>query len=196
MSVYEILDKIIDSKNTTVGGGAASALAGAQAAGLAGMAARLSAGKGLGLTDERCLALAEELDIIAEKLKLGAINDEEAFLRIKEAFAMPKSNENEMALRRAAIGEAALTAANVPLHNGRLAVRVWEIINELDGRYNPATASDFECAKMLAQMAITGCALNVDANLPLIKNQEAAAALAEASASLKKTHKKVEEGQR
>lgn len=187
MSVYEILDKIIDSKNTTVGGGAASALAGAQAAGLAGMVSRLSAGKGLGLTDERCFSLAEELDAIAEKLKLGAVNDEEAFLKIKEAFALPKSNEDETARRRAAIEEAALTAANVPLRNGRLAARVREIVNELDGQYNTAAASDFECAKMLAEMAITGCALNIDANLPLIKNQETAAALREASAGLKRT---------
>lgn len=187
MSIYEILDKIIDSKNTTVGGGAASALAGAQAAGLAGMVSRLSAGKGLGLADERYLILADELDVISEKLKLGAVNDEDAFLKIKEAFTLPKSNEDETARRRAAIEAAALMAANVPLRNGRLAARVREIINELDGQYNTAAAADFECAKMLAKMAITGYALNIDANLPLIKNQEAAAALMEASTSLKKT---------
>lgn len=180
------MDKITDSKNTTVGGGAASALAGAQAAGLVGMVLRLSAGKGLGLADEHFLTLAEELDIIAEKLKLGAVKDEEAFLKIKVAFTLPKSNEGESARRRAAIEEAALTAANVPLSNGRLAVRVKDIIDELDGQYNAAAASDFECANMLAKMAITGCALNIDANLPLIKNQEAAAALSEASARLKK----------
>lgn len=186
MSIYEILDKIIDSKNTTVGGGAASALAGAQAAGLASMVLRLSIGKGLGLTDEYGLSLAEELDIIAEKLKLGAENDEAAFLKIKAAFTLPKSNEDEMARRRAAIEEAALIAANVPLSNGRYAARVSEIISEIDGKYNTAAASDFECARMLAKMAITGCALNIDANLPLIKKQEAAMALREASASLKK----------
>lgn len=187
MGVYEILDKIIDSQNTTVGGGAASSLAGAQAAGLAGMVSRLSAGKGLGLTDERYLSLAEELDAIAEKLKQGAVNDEGAFLKIKEAFTLPKSNEDETARRRAAIEEAALTAANVPLCNGRTVARVREIISELDGQYNTAAASDFECAKMLAKMATIGCALNIDANLPLIKNPETAAALREASANLKKT---------
>jgi formiminotetrahydrofolate cyclodeaminase len=29
-----------------------------------------------------------------------------------------------------------------------------------------------ECGKMLARCAILGCALNIDANLPMIKNEE------------------------
>ena len=64
---------------------------------------------------------------------------------------------------------AAVGAATVPLQNGHRAARVLEICAELDGRSNPAAASDIAAGVMLARMAVTDCALNVDANLPLIK---------------------------
>ena len=169
MSLYRVLDKILDSRNTTVGGGAASAVAGAMAAGLVGMVARLSLGKDYGLPDERYLTLAEELDGLVRELTQGAQDDERAFLGIKDAFALPKGTEAEKAQRRAAVEAAAVGAATVPLQNGHRAARVLEICAELDGRSNPAAASDIAAGVMLARMAVTDCALNVDANLPLIK---------------------------
>ena len=169
MSLYRVLDKILDSRNTTVGGGAASAVAGAMAAGLVGMVARLSLGKDYGLPDERYLTLAEELDGLVRELTQGAQDDERAFLGIKDAFALPKGTEEEKAQRRAAVEAAAVGAATVPLQNGHRAARVLEICAELDGRSNPAAASDIAAGVMLARMAVTDCALNVDANLPLIK---------------------------
>lgn len=45
MSYIDIMDKILDSHDVTVGGGSSSAIAGAIAAGLIGMVARLSTKK-------------------------------------------------------------------------------------------------------------------------------------------------------
>ena len=187
MSVYEVFDKIVDSNNTTVGGGAASALAGAMAAGMAGMVAGLSKGRELGLEDGHYDRLKDELDGIASQQKQGACDDERAFLMIKAAFALPKATDEEKAKRRAAVEEAAVTAATVPLDNARRSLRILEIAAELDGKYNTAAASDMECAVMLARMSVRGCALNIDANLGLIKTPETNASLADASAELKKT---------
>jgi len=53
MLKLEILRKIIDSKDFTVGGGSAAALSGAMAAGLVGMVARLSVDKNYGLSSEK-----------------------------------------------------------------------------------------------------------------------------------------------
>jgi formiminotetrahydrofolate cyclodeaminase len=42
-----------------------------------------------------------------------------------------------------------------------------------------------ECGIMLAKCAIRGCALNIDANLPMIKNREKNEELARESEALK-----------
>lgn len=169
---YEVLEKIMDSKDTTVGGGSASAVAGAMAAGLVGMVARLSTGKEYGLTDERYLAIADELDGYAVSLREGAVEDTKSYLGIKAAFGLPKATDEEKAVRRAAIEKAAIQAATVPLTNGRTALKIYEICKEMDGRYNSAAGSDMEAGIMLVKMAIVDTALNIEANLPLIKTPE------------------------
>ena len=184
---YDVMEKIMDSRDTTVGGGSASAVAGAMAAGLIGMVARLSAGKNFGLSDERYLEIADELDGYVELLKKGAVEDTLSYLGIKNAFALPKSSEEEKALRRAAIEEAAVRAATVPLENGRIAVKILHLCEELDGKYNTAARSDMEAGIMLAKMAAIDTALNIEANLSLIKSPEKNAKLEAEAAKLKKT---------
>lgn len=133
---YDVIEKIMDSKDVTVGGGSASAVAGAMAAGLVGMCVRLSTGKEYGFTDEKYLALADELDGYVKTLKDGAVEDTQAYLGIKSAFGLPKATDEEKAARRAAIEEAAVKAATVPLNNGRTALRIYNICKELEGNYN------------------------------------------------------------
>jgi formiminotetrahydrofolate cyclodeaminase len=186
MPVGEIFARITDSGNSTVGGGAASALAGAMASGLVGMVSLLSRGKGLGLDDAAYESFSGELGDIASKLEDGAFADEAAYLGIKAALALPKATDKEKSKRRSALEAAATEAANTPLGNARLAARVLEIASELEGRYNAAAASDMECGKMLARSAVVGCALNVDANLPMIKNEESARFFRSESEKLKR----------
>jgi len=183
---YDVMEKIMDSRDTTVGGGSASAVAGAMAAGLIGMVSRLSTGKNFGLPDERYLEIADELDGYVELLKKGAVEDTLSYLGIKNAFALPKSSEEEKALRRAAVEEAAVRAAAVPLENGCIAEKILNLCVELDGRYNTAARSDMEAGIMLAKMAVIDTALNIEANLPLIKSSEKNAELAAGAAKLKK----------
>lgn len=186
MSIYDIFDKITNSANFTVGGGAASAVAGAMAASLISMVSRLSTDKNLGLKNEQYIAFSEELDLVAKELKQGACDDEIAFLKIKEAFAMAKLTEEEKNMRSAMIEKAALVAAGVPLENARRATKILAISKELEGKYNISAASDMKCGKVLAKTAVIGCSLNIDANLPLIKDQEKVLSLEKLSAELKR----------
>lgn len=172
MNLYEVIDNIMDSKDVTVGGGSASAVAAAMAAGLIGMVARLSVAKGdktYGLADREYLACADELDSLAEELKKGAVDDANAYLGIKNAYALPKDTEEQKEARRLAVENAAVTAATVPLKNAERAARILEWGRRLEGHSNGNAGSDLECGKMLAAMAVRGASLNVSANMPLIK---------------------------
>ena len=174
MTFYEALDNILDSKDVNVGGGSASAIAAAMAAGLVGMVARLSFAKKdktYGLNDEEYQNCADELDKLMEELKKGAVDDANAYLSIKNAYTLPKETEEQKTVRRTAVEDAAVIAATVPLKNAKRAVKILEWARKLDGYSNSNAASDLNCGKMLATMAVRGAIFNVAANLSLIKIQ-------------------------
>lgn len=172
MTMYQVLDKVFDTRDFTVGGGSASAIAGAMAAGLVGMVSRLSVGKGYGLVDETYLRVSDSMDRLCQELSTGAEEDTKAFLAIKNAFAFPKASEQEKKIRNKAINDAAVGAATVPLQNAGRAERILEACKELDGKCNPNAASDITIGEMLARVAVLGCVLNVEANLPLVKEED------------------------
>ena len=79
---------------------------------------------------------------------------------------------------------AATRAAEVPLENGRLNARVYELGVQLRGNSNPACLSDLTSALYLAQGGVKDCVLNINANLGLIKKEETIASLKEAMLEL------------
>ena len=89
-ALISVMERIFDSEDTTVGGGAASALSGAMAAGMIGMVARLSAKKPVNLTVEEYGEIAEECDKLTAQLQQGAVNDMLAYRKIVDAFRLPK----------------------------------------------------------------------------------------------------------
>jgi formiminotetrahydrofolate cyclodeaminase len=60
-----------------------------------------------------------------------------------------------------------------------------DLCRNLVGCSNPAAGSDLDVGMMLARAAVRGCALNIDANLPLIRSPEKNNLLREASEDLK-----------
>ena len=172
MGYVDVLENILDSVDVTVGGGSASALSGAMAAGLIGMVARLSLGKEYGLEDSQYTELADELDQINKKLIQGVEEDAKAYLTIVNAYKLPKSNDEEKSARKEAIVQAGITAASAPRDNGYLCKRVFEIGNMLKGKSNSNAGSDLSIGINLAEVGVDGCVQNIEANLPLIKNEE------------------------
>ena len=96
---------------------------------------------------------------------------------IVDAFKLPKGTDEEKAARRAAVEAAATRAAEVPLENGRLNARVYELGVQLRGNSNPACLSDLTSALYLAQGGVKDCVLN-------IKKEETIASLKEAMLEL------------
>ncbi len=180
--LLEVLTKIIDSDDTTAGGGASAALCGAMAAGMISMVAKLSKKKPVNYTVEQYDEIAEECDKLAEKLKQGSKDDISAYCMIVDAYKLPKENDEQKAARSAAVVAAAIKAAEVPRDNGFNNMRVFDLGSSLMGNSNPACASDLLTALYIVKGGIKACALNIEANLSMIKDE---AARAEFTADMK-----------
>ncbi len=170
--ILEPLEKILDSKDTTVGGGGSSALVGAMAASMIGMVAGLSIKKPVNLEPEEYEQIIQECNELCEKLQLGAQEDMKAYGLIVDAFKLPKNNDEEKAIRTQAVRKAAQRAAEVPLENAKMNLRVHELGARLKGNSNPACLSDLTCALYLSEAGLKDCVLNVNANLGMIKDEE------------------------
>ncbi len=172
MNYVDALDQILDSDNTTVGGGSSAALVGAMACGLIGMVCKLSVKKDFGIAPEEQLKYAEELDQIKEKLLEGTVKDIEAYTTIVNSYKLPKGTDEEKEIRKKAISDAGVVGATAPMENGYACKRVSEIAGILKGNTNPACDSDFEVGAGLAEIGVMGCIANIEANTPMIKDEE------------------------
>ncbi len=153
------------SESAAPGGGSISAYMGALGAALATMVANLSAHK-RGWDDRW-----KEFSDVAEKgqalmAELLALVDEDtaAFNRIMDVFSMPKGTAEEKAARAAALEEATLYAASVPLRTMEASLKVLPLALEMAQKGNPASASDAGVAALAAVAGIRGAALNVRIN--------------------------------
>lgn len=150
-----ILKKIRDVNNFDVGGGAASALAGSQASGMIGMVLNLSLGKNYGHEDDAYKVMAKRAEELSEILLLGAEEDEEAFLKIRNAYKLPKSSELEK-YKKNAVQYGFVSAANTPLNNAQLCKECLDLGKELIGKSNPNAETDLMIAIQLAEVGLRG----------------------------------------
>jgi formiminotetrahydrofolate cyclodeaminase len=169
---YEALELILDTRDVTVGGGSASAVSAAMAAGLIGMVARLSTKKDYGLSAAAHEEVAARCDVLAPALMQGSIDDMAAFAMIKAAFGLPKESDEEKQIRAKAINDAAVQAALTPYENARRAMEVLELGRKIKNVSNPAAGSDLLIGLHLSELGVKGCIMNMEANMPLIKDAE------------------------
>lgn len=112
--VYEVLDKITDSDDTTVGGGCASACPALWPPGMLSMVAKLSKKKPVNFTEEQYDAIINELEQLNQQLQEGCVHDTEAYCMIVDAFKLPKGTDEEKAARPRRRGGRRHRAAEVP----------------------------------------------------------------------------------
>lgn len=171
MDYKDVLGLILDTDDVTVGGGCASALSGALACGLIGMVCKLSTKKDFGIAPEKQLEYAKELEELRDKLLAGVVDDANAYGVIIDAYKLPKETEEEKEARKQAISNAGAVGATAPLENARLCRRVYDIGIELEGKTNPNCLSDLVIGYQLAKVGIKGCLMNIEVNLPLVKDE-------------------------
>ncbi|MGO8791879.1 MAG: glutamate formimidoyltransferase [Terriglobia bacterium] len=156
----------------TPGGGSVAALAGAIAAGLGEMVCGVSLKrKSLSAHHSALEATRARLSTLRERLLQAVDRDAQSYEAVMHAFKLPKSNEEEKAVRDQAIEAASQRASDVPLETAELAASVACEIVSLAEITIPQAASDLSVASNLAEAARRGGIENVRANLSGIRDE-------------------------
>ena len=166
------------SESPAPGGGSISAYMGALGAALGTMVANLSSHKA-GWDDrwEEFSDWAERGQALLTELLHLVDEDTDAFNRIMNVFAMPKSTDEEKAARSAALQEATLYVTQVPLRTMRTAVRIFDVVRAMAAEGNPNSVSDAGVGALAARSAVLGARLNVKINAAGLKDRAVADAL-------------------
>jgi len=151
------------------GGGSVAALNAALAASLTEMVANLTVGKkGYETVDEEMTVLAEKASQLRKKLTAAIDQDANAYTEVMAAYRLPKTTDEEIALRKQKIQESIKHAALVPLEVARDALKVIELAGQAIQKGNKNAASDGAVAAMNARTAALAAIYNVKINLSSI----------------------------
>ncbi len=172
MSIKEYLD-ILKTDAPAPGGGGVSGLTAAQGISLTLMVIELTLGKKkyeeymelIEKSRERALELYEELAVAADE-------DREVFLKLSEAYALPKETEEEKKIKQQVLGERSLAATEAPFKVMELSLEGLEITEKLVGKSNKMAVSDLGVAAACFLAACKSAWLNVKINLPYLTDKD------------------------
>lgn len=176
MSIKEYLD-ILKTDAPAPGGGGVSGLTAAQGISLTLMVIELTLGKKkyeeymelIEKSRERALGLYEELAVAADE-------DREVFLKLSEAYALPKETEEEKKFKKQVLSERSLAATEAPYKVMELSLEGLEITEKLVGKSNKMAVSDLGVAAACFLAACKSAWLNVKINLPYLTDKDRAQA--------------------
>jgi glutamate formiminotransferase/formiminotetrahydrofolate cyclodeaminase len=156
----------------TPGGGSAGAFAGAMGAALVAMVAGLTIGKKKYAEVE---AEMQAIRVVAENLRkelTQAVEDDSAaFETVMGAFKLPKGTDEEKKARDAAIVQATLNAAHIPLHVCEKTVKVMELALKCAKHGNLNAISDSASGFAMSRAALTAAGYNVKINLASLEDK-------------------------
>jgi formiminotetrahydrofolate cyclodeaminase len=153
------------------GGGSVAALNAALAAGLTEMVANLTVGKkSYEAVEEEMQALAGQASQLRTKLTAAIDGDADAYTAVMAAYRLPKTTDEETAVRKQKIQEAIKHAALVPLEVARDALAVIDLAGQAIRKGNKNAASDGAVAAMNARTAALAAIYNVKINLSSIQD--------------------------
>lgn len=163
------LTAALSSSAPVPGGGSAAAIAGALGASLVSMVAALTAGRaGYEAVDATVRSIGAEAAGLRDRLLDLAGRDSDAYDAVMHARRLPKETDDQKAARKAAMGDAFVLAATVPLQTAQTAEQVLQLAARIAPIGNPNAASDAGVAAQLASASIRGAILNVRINLPYL----------------------------
>lgn len=131
-------------------------------------------------------ALIERGRTVIAELKTSLVADIDCFSTYMSTLKMPKGTEEEIAARKAAMGQAAVTSTAVPVAAAAHCVAGLKIAAEARAICRPTILSDVYAGANLLEASCRSILLNVDANLGSIPSEAERSRYAEAKAELLK----------
>lgn len=152
------------------GGGAAAAVNVAVGAALIEMVCNLTIGKPRYAEHEATMrsALEQAGQVRQRSLELAA-EDEQAFSAVSAAYRLPKDDDEQKAARSAAIQEALVGAAGVPLRTAEAAADVVDLAATILDGSNVNVLSDVAVAAASARAGFDSAVINVEINLASLR---------------------------
>lgn len=153
------------SESPAPGGGSISAYIGSLGISLATMVANLSSHKkGWDERWEEFSNWAEKGEQYKTELLRLVDADTQAFNQIMNAFGLPKSTDDEKAIRSKAIQDATRNAIEIPFKVMQTAYSSMEVIKAMAETGNPNSVSDAGVGALCARSAVMGAFMNVRIN--------------------------------
>ncbi|MDB5149017.1 MAG: ftcD [Mucilaginibacter sp.] len=172
MSLADLADETA-SESPAPGGGSISAAVGALGASLATMVANLSSHKkGWDNRWQEFSDWAQKGQQFKNELLALVDQDTTAFNQIMQAFALPKSNEEEKTTRDKAIQDATRYAIEIPFKVMEAALNSMEVIKAMVLTGNPNSITDAGVAALCARTAVLGAFMNVKINASGYKDKD------------------------
>jgi methenyltetrahydrofolate cyclohydrolase len=169
------------------GGGAVAALHVATAASLVEMVTNLTIGNPRYAEHEATMRAARDS---AEAIRKGAVqladDDARAFTAVTDAYKLPKATDEEKAARTAAIQQALLGAADVPVRTGVAAGTVLDLTERILPGANVNVLSDVAVAASSARAGLEAAIINIEINRAAIKDEAEKARLGDAVAAIER----------
>jgi glutamate formiminotransferase/formiminotetrahydrofolate cyclodeaminase len=177
------------------GGGSVAAHAGALGAALAQMVAGLTAGKKKYIAvDAEMRELALKAAGLVNTLSALVARDAAAYTVVTDAYKLPAEPADAAEKRKAAIEDALIGAAQVPLETARACAEVATLAATCATKGNTNAVSDAGVAALLADAACRGAVYNVRINVSSLTDRSRGAGLIEeANQLLAQTKRSVEE---
>ena len=171
----DIFLEALSSKQPAPGGGGASSLGGALAAALGLMVGNLTVGKKKYADVENDVQeWMRQLQGLLEEMTCLADRDAEVFAPLAAAYSLPSGTEEEKAYKEAVMEKNLLAASLVPMEIMEKAVKILEILSELEEKGSVMAVSDVGVAVQFARTALTGGVMNIYINTKSMKNSQKA----------------------
>lgn len=163
---------LLGSNAPAPGGGAAAALSAAQGCALAQMVCELTRGRAKYAESQ---AFVDEASGTLSSLRASFLSlmdeDAQVYQALMDVYAMPKSTEDEIIYRKAAMQMALRESAKTPFRVMLLVEEAMGITNSLIGRTNVNAVSDLACAALNLKAALKAAWLNVKINIASINDK-------------------------